>query len=98
MENTVSHNETIAKPTDIYVSSNNRWAQVPWIAGVIGLLGIAITVASMFGEHKRQAFFSYLWAFEIALSLALGALGFVLIQHIVRAGWSAVVRRIAEMP
>jgi hypothetical protein len=50
----------------------------------------------MFGEHKERAYFSYLFAFAAMLSLALGSLIFVLIQHVARAGWSAVVRRIAE--
>jgi len=35
------------------------------------------------------------WAFY--LSLVLGALFFVLIQHLTRAGWSVVVRRMAEV-
>ena len=50
----------------------------------------------MFGEHKDRAFFAYLFAFMTVLSIALASLGFVLIQHVTRAGWSAVVRRIAE--
>ena len=39
---------------------------------------------------------SYLVAFLFVTSLSLGGLFFVLIQHLVRAGWSVVVRRIAE--
>lgn len=39
---------------------------------------------------------SYLVAFLFATSVSLGALFFVLIQHLVRAGWSVVVRRLAE--
>jgi hypothetical protein len=39
---------------------------------------------------------SYLVAFVFFLSVSLGALFFVLLQHLVRAGWSVVVRRLAE--
>jgi hypothetical protein len=45
---------------------------------------------------KEQALFSYLVAYMFTLSLALGGLFFTLVQHITRAGWSVVVRRIAE--
>ncbi|WP_373651045.1 quinol:cytochrome C oxidoreductase [Schlesneria sp. DSM 10557] len=39
----------------------------------------------------------YLVAFLFVTSISCGALFFVLIQHLVRAGWSVVVRRIAEL-
>ncbi len=39
----------------------------------------------------------YLVAFIYCLTIALGSLFFVLIQHVSRAGWSAVVRRLAEL-
>ena len=44
----------------------------------------------------RRFFFAYLVSFAFVLSLALGALFFVLLQHLTRAGWSVVVRRLAE--
>ena len=40
---------------------------------------------------------AYLTAFMYCLTLALGCLFFVLIQHLCRVGWSVVVRRIAEL-
>jgi hypothetical protein len=86
----------IDRPTDITVPAGGLWAKLPLIAGVIGALCTLGTIAMMFGEHKDRAFFAYLFAFATVLSIALGALGFVLIQHVTRAGWSAVVRRIAE--
>ncbi len=86
----------VERPTDITVPSTGLWAKLPLIAGIIGLIGTGITVAMMFGEHKERAFFSYLFAFATVLSIALGALAFVLFQHVTRAGWSAVVRRVSE--
>ncbi|MFG0334311.1 MAG: quinol:cytochrome C oxidoreductase [Maioricimonas sp. JB049] len=47
------------------------------------------------GWDRFQA--SYLVAFTFVVSLSLGGLFFVLIQHVTRAGWSVVVRRIAEV-
>ena len=39
---------------------------------------------------------SYLFAFMFVLSLSLGALFFVVLQHCVKAGWSVAIRRIGE--
>ncbi len=65
------------------------------IGGLVALvLGWVIgTVA----QGARFGMSAYLTAFIYCLTLALGCLFFVLIQHLCRAGWSAVVRRIAEL-
>lgn len=63
-------------------------------AGVIGL-GLAV-VMTLIASSWQQFLASYLVNFCYFLSLALGALFFVLIQHATRAGWSVVVRRVAE--
>ena len=45
-----------------------------------------------------EVFFrSYLANFAFCLCFCLGALFFVLVQHLVRAAWSATVRRLAEL-
>jgi hypothetical protein len=88
--------KVIERPTDITVPATGLWAKLPMVAGGVGALGTLATVGMMFGEHKERAFFSYLFAYMAVLSVALGSLIFVLIQHVARAGWSAVVRRIAE--
>lgn len=49
-----------------------------------------------FTQNKDNFLFSYLTAFTFGLSIALGGLFFVLIQHLTRAGWSVTVRRLAE--
>jgi hypothetical protein len=46
---------------------------------------------------KRFTMSAYLVAFTYCFSISLGCLFFVLIQHLVRAGWSVVVRRVAEV-
>ncbi|MDP6928920.1 MAG: hypothetical protein QF412_04380 [Planctomycetota bacterium] len=67
-----------------------------WFAA--GVMGVA---ASLYGwslgeESARQFLHSYLVAYAFVLSLCLGGMFFVLVQHLSRAGWSVVVRRIAE--
>ena len=72
-----------------------RWHD---LALVIGGLSAAVALAMMgFGKDGAPRFMaSYLVSFVFFLSLALGALFFVLIQHVTRAGWSVAVRRLAE--
>lgn len=69
----------------------NALTVVLGIAGVAGL-GAAWVLA---GEAKRF-WFAYLTSYGYVASIALGALFFILIQHVTRAGWSVVVRRPAE--
>lgn len=47
-------------------------------------------------DAKQQFWYSYLTAFVFFLSLGLGGLFFTMVQHLTRAGWSIVVRRVAE--
>jgi hypothetical protein len=65
---------------------------IPLLVGVIG------TVATLIGwvTNPGQFYFSYLVGWSFCLTLTLGALFFVLIQHLTRARWSVVVRRLAE--
>lgn len=68
------------------------------LVGVVGL-GSAAFVAwnGWFGTTESFFWRSYLQNFLFVLSIALGALFFVIIQHLTRAGWSVVVRRPAEI-
>ena len=84
---------------DVQVPPGHLLARLPT---VFALIGAVFLVASVVGwatgdeATKAQFFFSWLVAFMFFLSLALGGLIFVLIQHAARAGWSILVRRIAE--
>jgi hypothetical protein len=67
------------------------------IAAAIGVIGIGAAWALGAGDdHGRRFAYSYLFAFVTFLTLAIGSTFFVLIQHVTSAGWSVVVRRIAE--
>ncbi len=60
--------------------------------GILGLIGSGIGYAQ---DSKRFAF-SWMFAFVTVLTVALGAMFFVLIQRLTSAGWSVTVRRTAE--
>ncbi len=85
-----------AKPTDINIPETSLWAKLPVIGAVVGLVCLFATIGFAGGEHRARAMFSYLFAFEVFLGLALAALGFLLIDTVARAAWSVVIRRIAE--
>ncbi|MHB8078316.1 MAG: quinol:cytochrome C oxidoreductase [Candidatus Krumholzibacteriia bacterium] len=68
-------------------------------AGLTGLaaLAVAAAVGLAMGDGLRRLGFSYLFAFTYFLTLSLGALFFVALQHVTRSSWSVVVRRLAEI-
>ena len=63
--------------------------------GVIMLVA-SVALAFLAPGGMDRMLHSYLVAFAFFLSVSLGALFFVVLQHLVRAGWSVVVRRVAE--
>ena len=68
------------------------------VCGVLATIGIGGSLLLAKGseggmDHLLE---TYLVSFAFFLSISLGALFFVLLQHCTRAGWSVVVRRVAE--
>ena len=68
------------------------------IGAVVGFLGLGASFAlgSTRGDHMAAFLHSYLVAFAMFLAIALGNLFFVTSQFLFRAGWSVLVRRVAE--
>jgi hypothetical protein len=66
------------------------------MAGFIGVVG-AVGLSAMHGRGSGQFLFAYLIALVFYLSISLGALFFVALQHATRAGWSVAIRRPAEV-
>ena len=65
--------------------------------GTFAGIGIALALGAFFMQSdKAQFLHSYLVAFMLFLGISLGALGFVMINHLVRAGWSVTIRRVIE--
>ena len=80
---------------DIELPANSLWRKLPVVFALVGVLCLGGAFALNSGNLK-QFYFSYLVAFLFFLSLAVGGLFFTMIQFVVRAGWSVVVRRMAE--
>ncbi len=62
-----------------------------------GGLGLAILVAVLSEQGLRHFYYSYLANYAFYLSISLGSLSFVALQHATRAGWSVTVRRLNEI-
>ncbi len=73
-------------------SGGSAWWLAPLAVGIVLLVVTAIGG----GADRPQFFFSYLIGWVFCLTIALGSLFFVLIQHLTKAAWSVVVRRIPE--
>jgi hypothetical protein len=83
------------KPDQVELKKDSLWNKLHIIGGVLALGGLGGAFA-MKGDDPAGFWHSYLTAFMFVLSLGLGGLFFVIVQHVVRAGWSVVVRRVAE--
>ena len=73
-------------------TGGSSWWVVPLVIGALLLLATAV---GGFTDQK-QFYFSYLVAWSFCLSISLGALFFVVVQHLTNARWSVVVRRVSE--
>src|SRR5580765_8999534 len=77
------------------IPPGHSWNRIPAIGAACALLG-AVACAILGPANPKQFFFSWLVSFLFFLSLALGALFFVLIQYATQGGWGIVLRRIGE--
>jgi hypothetical protein len=66
------------------------------VVGVLLLL-LAVVFGLLRGDGLSYFYHAYLVNFCFFLSLSLGGLFFVALQHASRAGWSVAVRRVAEI-
>jgi hypothetical protein len=83
------------QPQQVTIPRGHAISRFPFIGAGIGVVGLVVSLLSRGGDPKQFAF-SWLFAFLFFLSLALGALWFVLIHYATQAGWGIVVRRLAE--
>jgi hypothetical protein len=81
--------------SDYRVPAKSAWAGAWKVAAGIGVVGLAIGGFGYKTDPARFPF-SYLFAYFVALSLALGSLFFVLIQYVTKAAWGLTSRRVAE--
>jgi hypothetical protein len=81
---------------DFRIPANSPWAGAWKIVGVIGVAGLAAAGYGYTLDPERFPF-SYLFGLFVPLSLALGALFFVMVLYVTKASWGITVRRVAEM-
>jgi len=75
-----------------FSGSKMAW-MLPLVVGIAGLLVSAVGWAM----DSQQFYFSYLMGWSFCLSLTLGGYFFVVIQHLTKARWSPVIRRVPEV-
>lgn len=89
-----SHHTIEVRDEEITVPRDHILTKFPLIFGAIGLLGLGLSFAL---KESNTAFgAAYMTSYMFWLSFGLGGLIFTLIHHATRAGWSTVLRRIAE--
>jgi hypothetical protein len=77
------------------IPSDHPWANLWKMWAGVASVGAILTGYGYTTAPERFPF-AYTTAFAWGLTLALGGLFFVILQHLTRAGWSVVVRRGAE--
>jgi hypothetical protein len=93
----VSHGHvSLPKESDLRLPAHNGWNRLPIIGLVLGVLGMVGALWLKQGAPTKVFYASYLTAYMFWLSIALGGMFFVVVQYAARAGWSIVVRRLAE--
>lgn len=78
------------------VAPTSPWSSLWKVSGATGLAGLVVAGLLGWADPTRFAF-AYLFAFFVALSLALGNLFFVMLLYVTRANWGITVRRVAEL-
>jgi hypothetical protein len=83
------------RPEQARIPPGHAWNRLPVMGAAAAVLG-AVACAILGAGNPKQFFFSWLVSFLFFLSLAIGALFFVLIQYASQGGWGIVLRRIGE--
>jgi hypothetical protein len=81
--------------SDAFRLSEATFAKVRTILMGAAAVGWLLLIAGYFADHERF-FRSYLLNYVYCLTFVIGALFFVMVQHLSGATWSVVIRRIAE--
>jgi hypothetical protein len=90
----VSDEHKVAKG-DFRIPADSPWAQAWKMAAALGVLGLLAAGIGFALDGKRFAF-AWLMGLMTVLTMGLGSVFFVLVQHLTGAGWSVTVRRVSE--
>jgi hypothetical protein len=89
----MAHHEHQA--SDNYILAAETWTKVRNTL-VFAALASWVGLGAGFALDRQQFHFSYLVAFAYFASLSLGALFYVMVQHLTGSAWSVTVRRLME--
>ncbi len=94
-----AHKQQLPLKKEVVTLSENDWLRkMPSLSASVGFAGVTATfILAKVGTFPSVVnYSSYLVAFLFFVSIALGGIFFVLVHFATRAGWSVVVRRLAE--
>jgi hypothetical protein len=81
--------------TETYLLKAEAWSAVRNSLALVALVSW-LALAAGYALDRPQFHFSYLVAFAFFVSVSLGALFFVMMQHLTGSAWSVTVRRLME--
>ena len=87
--------ESSAPHKPVMIPADSPWANRWKVTAGIAVVGLCMAVLGAINDSHRFAF-SWLFAFAAVMTMSLGTIFFVLIQHLTASGWSVTVRRTAE--
>jgi hypothetical protein len=90
-----SNNDVHLEPSAVHLARGSVWRMLPIVGMILAAIGLGGAFAVKTG-HEQHFWYSYLVAWYGFLAIGLGGLFFVIVQYLVRAGWSIAVRRLAE--
>ena len=90
-----AHADTASAAGDAKHLPADKAKRLMTIGAVLAVVGLALAGAGAASDLKRFGF-AWLTGFYFVLTIGLGGLMFVLIQHVTRAGWSVAARRQME--
>ena len=95
LASTPHHDIVTIAPAQVHLAKGSALRFLPIIGLLLAAAGLGGAYA-MKGGHDQAFWYAYLTAFYSFLAIGLGGLFFVILQHLVRAGWSITMRRLAE--
>ena len=84
-----------AGPVESLSLPQNRGRILVYVLTALSL-GAGLVSATRWSEDPRRWLFSYLTALVFVITVSIGALAWLMLQHLTRAAWSVVIRRLLE--
>src|SRR2546423_11169037 len=87
----MSERADLPTPEGEYVEKN-RFAPLSFVLAIVGIVGLGVSVVGAFVSPKQFSF-SWLFAFAFYFTVLAGCFFWIIVHHVVDAGWSVVVPR-----